>query len=63
MTEPEWHVVKNRHPAGSEVTAKVIHVFSSNREYVVTVDGVWCGHRWGVSASGPCPRLRGRPPA
>lgn len=46
MTEPEWQDLKNRHPVGSEVTAEVIHVFPANREYVVTVDGVWCGLPW-----------------
>lgn len=46
MTEPEWRAFKNRHPLESEVTAEVIHVFPANHEYVVTVDGLWCGLPW-----------------
>ncbi|MGM7648878.1 hypothetical protein ACSVDM_28545 [Nocardia sp. JW2] len=46
MSEREWHAVKRRHPVGSEVTAEITHVFSSNREYVVEFDGVWSALPW-----------------
>lgn len=46
MTEAEWQDLKNRHPLESEVAAEVTHVFPADREYVVTVEGVWCGLPW-----------------
>jgi hypothetical protein len=46
MSGTEWQAMKNRHPIGSVVTAEITHVFPSNREYVVTVDGVWSALSW-----------------
>lgn len=46
MSEAEWHAAKSRHPVGSEVVAKVTHVFPGNREYVVAFDGVWSDLSW-----------------
>ncbi|MEU5265626.1 hypothetical protein [Amycolatopsis sp. NPDC021455] len=45
-TEPEWRAVRHRYPAGSEVIAEITHVFPSDREYVVTFDGVWSVLAW-----------------
>ena len=45
-SEHEWQSVTRRYPVGSEVIAEITSVFPSNREYVVTFDGVWSVLAW-----------------
>lgn len=43
---PEWQAVKHKYPIGTEVTAEITELFPSNREYVVTFDGIWAVLVW-----------------
>lgn len=53
MTAEQWAAAKHAHPVGSTVTAAVEHVFRSNREYVVRLDGLWVGLPWTADAEPP----------
>lgn len=46
MTEQVWLDTTARHPVGSEVTATVMRIFSSNRCYHVRFGDAWASVEW-----------------
>ncbi|RAO47385.1 hypothetical protein GAR06_02408 [Micromonospora saelicesensis] len=46
LSDQEWLSIKARFPIGSVVTATVTHVFTSNREYVVSFEDCWSSLGW-----------------
>lgn len=51
--QQQWLLIKDRFPAGSEVTATVTGVFQANQEYVVRFADCWSALEW----TGEAPRV------